>query len=99
MNLNNFDLSGKDAEAAMDKAGIIINKNTVPFETRGPFITSGLRAGTPSATTRGMKEKQMEEIANFIDTVIRNVNDEKVLKEVNADVQQLCADFPIYANS
>jgi glycine hydroxymethyltransferase len=80
----------------MSNGGIVINKNTIPFETRGPFITSGLRAGTPAVTTRGMKEAQMEDVANFIETVIQHPKDQDVLDQVNADVQQLCSDFPIY---
>ncbi len=98
LNLNKFDMTGKDAEAAFSKAGIILNKNTIPFETRSPFITSGVRIGTPAATTRGMKEPEMEEIAQMIATVIANVDDEHVLDSVNADVQQLCSRFPIYKN-
>ena len=98
LNLNKFDMTGKDAEAAFSRAGIILNKNTIPFETRSPFITSGVRIGTPAATTRGMKEPEMEEIAQMIATVIANVDDEHVLDSVNADVQQLCSRFPIYKN-
>ena len=98
LNLNKFDLTGKDAEAAFSRAGIILNKNTIPFETRSPFITSGVRIGTPAATTRGMKEPEMEEIAEMIATVIDNVDDEHVLDSVSADVQQLCSRFPIYKN-
>ncbi len=98
MDLSKFDITGKDGEAIMSKAGVIINKNAIPFETRGPFITSGLRVGTPAATTRGMKEGQMDDIAGFLDTVLKNPTDEKVLAEVSADVQQLCSDFPIYQN-
>jgi len=98
LNLNKFYMTGKDAEAAFSKAGIILNKNTIPFETRSPFITSGVRIGTPAATTRGMKEPEMEEIAQMIATVIANVDDEHVLDSVNADVQQLCSRFPIYKN-
>ncbi len=98
LDLNKFDVTGKDAETIMSKAGIVINKNTIPFETRGPFITSGLRAGTPAATTRGMKEAQMEEIADFLKTIIENMDNDTVLESVSADVQQLCADFPIYAH-
>lgn len=98
LNLNKFDMTGKDAEAAFGRAGIILNKNTIPFETRSPFITSGVRIGTPAATTRGMKEPEMEEIAQMIATVIANVDDEHVLDSVNADVQQLCSRFPIYKN-
>jgi len=96
INLNKYDLTGKETETYMSNGGIVINKNTIPFETRGPFITSGLRAGTPAVTTRGMKEAQMEDVANFIETVIQNPKDQDVLDQVNADVQQLCSDFPIY---
>ncbi|WP_164999307.1 serine hydroxymethyltransferase, partial [Methanohalophilus profundi] len=96
INLNKYDLTGKETETYMSNGGIVINKNTIPFETRGPFITSGLRAGTPAVTTRGMKEAQMEDVANFLETVIQNPKDQTVLDQVNADVQQLCNDFPIY---
>jgi glycine hydroxymethyltransferase len=96
INLNKYDMTGKETETYMSNGGIVINKNTIPFETRGPFITSGLRAGTPAVTTRGMKEAQMEDVANFIETVIQNPKDQAVLDQVNADVQQLCSDFPIY---
>ncbi|MDW7733616.1 MAG: serine hydroxymethyltransferase, partial [Methanolobus sp.] len=96
VNLNKFDITGKDAEAAMSKAGIVLNKNTIPFETRSPFITSGIRIGTPAATTRGMKEAQMQEIAGYINDVISNLNDDTVLHGINSDVEQLCSGFPIY---
>lgn len=96
INLNNLDITGKDAEAAFSKAGIVLNKNTVPFETRSPFVTSGVRIGTPAPTTRGMKEEQMVEIAGYIETVLKNLNDEIALDSVNADVQQLCTQFSIY---
>ncbi|MBN2111275.1 MAG: serine hydroxymethyltransferase [Methanosarcinaceae archaeon] len=96
VNLNRFDITGKAAEAAMSKAGIVLNKNTIPFETRSPFITSGIRIGTPAATTRGMKEEQMKEIAGYISDVIRNLNDDTVLHGINSDVEQLCSGFPIY---
>ncbi|MHC1575852.1 MAG: serine hydroxymethyltransferase [Methanosarcinaceae archaeon] len=98
LNLNKYDMTGKDAEVYMSKAGIVINKNTIPFETRGPFVTSGLRAGTPACTTRGMSEREMDEIAGFIDTVIQNYDNDSVLEQVNADVQQLCAGFPVYSH-
>ncbi|MGP8321155.1 MAG: serine hydroxymethyltransferase [Methanosarcinaceae archaeon] len=98
LNLNKFDMTGKDAETAFSRAGIILNKNTIPFETRSPFITSGVRIGTPAVTTRGMKKAEMEEIADMIATVISNVNDQHVLDIVNADVQQLCNRFPVYKN-
>ncbi len=96
VDLNKFNITGKEAEAAMSKAGIILNKNTIPFETRSPFITSGIRIGTPATTTRGMKEKEMKEIAGYIKTVIDNLGNETVLNSVNSDVEQLCSNFPIY---
>jgi glycine hydroxymethyltransferase len=88
-------ITGKDAEAKLGDAGIIVNKNTIPFETRGPFITSGIRIGTPAATTRGMKEKEMAIIADAIDTTLKNMNDADRLKEVKRDVLELCNQFPI----
>ncbi|SES74514.1 serine hydroxymethyltransferase [Methanococcoides vulcani] len=96
LNLNKYDITGKDAEVVMSKAGIVINKNTIPFETRGPFITSGLRAGTPASTTRGMKEAEMVEIADFFETILNNKDNDTVLEAVNADVQELSSRFPIY---
>lgn len=96
LNLNKFNITGKDAEAAMSKAGIILNKNTIPFETRSPFITSGIRIGTPAATTRGMKEIEMVDIAGFIENVILNIGNDKALMEISSDVEQLCSRFPIY---
>jgi glycine hydroxymethyltransferase len=96
VDLNKFNITGKEAEAAMSKAGIILNKNTIPFETRSPFITSGIRIGTPATTTRGMKEKEMKEVAGYIKTVIDNLGDGTVLNSVNSDVEQLCSNFPIY---
>ncbi|MBE0523823.1 MAG: serine hydroxymethyltransferase [Methanosarcinales archaeon] len=96
VDLTKPDITGKDAEAAMTKAGIILNKNTIPFETRSPFITSGIRIGTPAITTRGMKENEMHIIADLIDTVIKNLNDETILNKVSQDIRDLCAEFPIY---
>jgi glycine hydroxymethyltransferase len=96
INLNKFNVTGKEVEAGMIKAGIILNKNTIPFETRSPFITSGIRIGTPATTTRGMQEKEMKEIAGYIKTVIDNLGNETVLNSINSDVEQLCSSFPIY---
>jgi glycine hydroxymethyltransferase len=95
-NLNNLDITGKDAEAALSKAGIIANKNTVPFETRSPFVTSGVRLGTPACTTRGMKEKEMELIADYIETAIKNAENEQLLSEISGKVKELCTQFPVY---
>ncbi len=88
-------ITGKDAEAKLGEAGIILNKNTIPFETRSPFITSGIRIGTPAVTTRGMKEKEMVIIADSIDTTLKNMNDADRIKEVKRDMLELCNQFPI----
>jgi glycine hydroxymethyltransferase len=88
--------TGKDAEEALGKAYITVNKNTVPHETRSPFVTSGLRLGTPAATTRGFKEAEMVQLAVWIDRVLQNINNESVLQQVRAEVLQLCQRFPVY---
>lgn len=89
-------LTGKVAENALVKADITINKNAVPFETRSPFVTSGIRIGTPAITTRGMKEGDMEEIAELIDRVLVSPEDESVIIAVKKDVNALMAQFPLY---
>jgi glycine hydroxymethyltransferase len=90
------DLTGKLAESALDKAGITVNKNTVPNETRSPFVTSGLRVGTPAVTTRGMKEREMKRIAAMIDRVLEDPENESVQREVRTDVRELSSTFPLY---
>ena len=90
-------VSGKDAQEALDIAGITVNKNGIPFDTQGPQITSGIRIGTPALTTRGMKEKEMRLIASYIADVISNINDDSKIKAVAAKVKTLCAQFPLYA--
>ena len=90
------ELTGKLAETALDKAGITANKNTVPNETRSPFVTSGLRLGTPAVTTRGMKEGEMKRIAGFIDRVLSDPENEKVLAAVKNEVRTLANEFPLY---
>jgi glycine hydroxymethyltransferase len=96
VNLTETQLTGKDAEEALERVGITVNKNTVPFETRSPFITSGIRIGTPAVTTRGMKEKEMEQIANMIADVLAAPGDPLVEKRVSRDVRALCKRFPLY---
>ncbi len=88
-------ITGKDAEAKLGEAGIILNKNTIPFETRSPFITSGIRIGTPAVTTRGMKEKEMVFIADAIDMTLKNMNDAEMIKDVKRDILELCNQFQI----
>jgi glycine hydroxymethyltransferase len=89
-------LTGKLAEAALDRAGITVNKNTVPNETRSPFVTSGLRLGTPAVTTRGMKEAEMRRIAALIDRVLSAPEDAKTIDGVRAEVRALAGEFPLY---
>src|SRR5688572_4673371 len=89
-------MTGKVAEQALDKAGITVNKNTVPNETRSPFVTSGLRVGTPAVTTRGMKEPEMRRIADLIDRVLRAPSDEKVIRAARDEVRELAGEFPLY---
>lgn len=96
VDLTKKDITGKEAEEALVKAGITVNKNTIPFETRSPFVTSGVRIGTPAATTKGMKEAEMKIIANLIDEAIKNRNDEAKLSFIKADVKKLCERFPFY---
>ena len=92
-------ITGKAAENALDKAGITVNKNTVPGETQSPFVTSGLRIGTPAVTTRGMREGEMRIIASFIDRVLAAPDDPAVAKRVRAEVQDLTGGFPLYPTS
>jgi len=92
------ELTGKDAENALEAAGITVNKNTVPGETRSPFVTSGLRIGTPALTTRGMKEAEMDRIAGWMADVLQAPGDSEGIESVRAQVLELCADFPLYAD-
>lgn len=96
LDLSAKEITGKDAEIALDKAGITVNKNTVPNEKRSPFVTSGVRIGTPALTSRGMKESEMKTIAGWIAKVLKNPSDEKTLSTVHAQVRELCHSFPIY---
>ena len=89
-------LTGQAVEKALDKAGITVNKNGIPYDTEKPMVTSGIRIGTPAVTTRGMKEKEMEEIGNFILETIENINDDKKLSEIKKRVKELCLRFPLY---
>lgn len=87
--------TGKAAAAALDQAGIIVNKNAIPFDTKSPFVTSGIRVGTPGATSRGMKEDEMRQIAAWIVEGIRNIEDETKLSRIRAGVLDLCNQFPV----
>ncbi|MBN2297064.1 MAG: serine hydroxymethyltransferase [Deltaproteobacteria bacterium] len=96
VDLTNKDITGKDAEAFLDQASITANKNTIPFETRSPFVTSGIRLGSPALTTRGMKEEQMKQVASLISRVIDSKGDPAVLTTVSNEVKELTSRFPIY---
>jgi len=97
VDLSNADISGKDAEEALERAGITVNKNTVPGEKRSPFVTSGIRVGTPALTTRGMKESEMVTIAGWMVSILRATTDTKLSADVRAGVRELCKKFPLYA--
>jgi glycine hydroxymethyltransferase len=96
IDLRNKNVTGKDAQEALDHAGITVNKNAVPFDDKSPFITSGIRIGTAAVTTRGMKEGEMETIATLIDRIIRNMASDSERASVRADVSALCGAFPLY---
>lgn len=96
INLTNKEISGKKAEKALELAGITVNKNMIPFDTKSPFVTSGIRIGTAAATTRGMKEKEMKIIASLINDAIIDHEDENKLASVKNEVKELCKKFPLY---
>jgi len=96
VDLRGTELSGKVAQESLDKARITVNKNAVPFDPRPPFVTSGIRIGTPAVTTRGMREAEMDLIAELIRRGLEHVGDERALLALGAEVRELCARFPIY---
>jgi len=96
VDLRSKNITGKDAEIALDKAGITVNKNTIPYDPAPPLVTSGIRIGTPAITTRGMKEKEMEIIAQYIDDALKNKDNDSYLKSISEKVKELTLKFPIY---
>jgi glycine hydroxymethyltransferase len=98
VDLTDTGLTGKVAEEALDRAGITVNKNTIPFETRSPFVTSGIRIGTPAATTHGLKEAEMEEVAGLIADALKNTDNESALAAIKGNVNALMKKFPLYAH-
>lgn len=96
IDLTNKNITGKAAEKALEKAGITVNKNMVPFDQRSPFVTSGIRIGTPAITTRGMGVAEMQEIVKFIDSIINDHENEGLIENVKNSVQELCSKFPLY---
>jgi glycine hydroxymethyltransferase len=95
VDLTSLNITGKDAATALDKAGIIVNKNAIPFDQKSPFLTSGIRIGSPAATTRGMKEPEMKLIASMIMDVLRHINDESVIAKTAAKARELAFKFPV----
>ena len=91
-------VTGKQAEKSLEQAGITVNKNAIPFDPNPPMVASGIRIGTPAVTTRGMKESEMKQIGHWITEVLRNLEDESVLRRVRAEVEALTAKFPLYEN-
>ncbi len=92
------EITGKDAEKALEDAGITVNKNAVPFDTRSPFVTSGIRIGTPATTSRGLKEAEMLQVAGWIDRALKNIGNDAELAQIRAEVKELCKKFPLYAH-
>jgi glycine hydroxymethyltransferase len=96
VDLRSKKITGKDAEKVLDEVGLTINKNTIPYDPEKPFVTSGIRIGTPAVTTRGMREPQMKTIASFISRAIENKDNEMKKKEIKEEVNKLCLEFPLY---
>ena len=99
LDLSDREVTGKKAEAMLEKAGLTVNKNTVPGEKQSPFITSGIRLGTPALTTRGMKEKEMEQIGSWIAQVIKNIENETLILKIHKEVKELCSQFPLFESA
>ena len=96
-NLIDKDITGKDADAALGRANITVNKNSVPKDPRSPFVTSGLRIGTPAITRRGFKVEEAQQVASWICDILDNMGDESVVERVQSEVVELCSRFPVYA--
>lgn len=96
LDLRNKGLTGKIAEESLDKAGITVNKNMVPFDTESPFVTSGIRIGTPALTTRGFKEAEFTDVVRLIDTVLQNPDNQETISTVREEVRAICREHPLY---
>ncbi|HOZ61632.1 MAG TPA: serine hydroxymethyltransferase [Smithellaceae bacterium] len=96
VDLTSAGVTGKEAQEVLDRANITVNKNGIPFDTKGPQVTSGIRIGTPAVTTRGMKENEMRLIASCIADVIKNIHNETKIKAVSEKIKSICAKFPLY---
>jgi len=98
LDFSGTELTGKVAEETLEKAGITVNKNAVPFDTRSPFVTSGIRIGTPASTTRGLKEAEMRQVGAWIDEALNNRDNSAVLERIRGEIRELCQRFPLYAH-
>ena len=96
MDLRSHEITGKDSEAALGKANITVNKNTVPNDPQSPFVTSGIRLGTAAITTRGFKEEQTEQLSNWICDVVLDLDNHERISKIKGEVEELCAAFPVY---
>ncbi len=96
IDLRNKNVTGKQIQEALDESGITVNKNAVPFDDKSPFVTSGIRIGTPAVTTRGMREQQMGVVAGMIERVVSNAATPDVFRGIAREVEQLCSAFPLY---
>ena len=96
IDLRNKNITGKKAQETLDKAGITLNKNAVPFDDKSPFVTSGIRVGVPAITTRGMKENDMREVVDLVDKILMDPEDNKIIIDVKAEVAERMTQFPLY---
>lgn len=97
VDLSDKGLTGAKAEEVLERSGITVNKNTIPFDTRSPSVTSGIRIGTPAVTTRGLKEKEMEEVGNYISELLNKPEDDKLIGDIKKKIRSLCERFPLYS--
>ena len=96
VDLRSKSITGKEAELILDKAGITVNKNTIPYDPQKPMVTSGIRIGTPAITARGMSERDMPEIAQFIEDAIAHKDNDSYLSELAGKIKNLCGKYPVY---
>jgi glycine hydroxymethyltransferase len=95
IDMTNKNISGKEAEKALGKAGITVNKNTVPFDPRSPFDPSGIRLGTPALTTRGMKDKEMKQVAAWIERAVQDSSSDEKLADIHTEITEFTKDYPL----
>ena len=97
VNLIKNEVTGKELEAALGEAFITVNKNSVPNDPKSPFVTSGIRVGTPAVTRRGFKEDEVSQVADWITQIIKNLDDKNLISEIKDEVKNLCSNFPVYS--